>query len=477
MTLYNPIRFGKTIAYMLQNTEYNVPAYIKWLNRIRKFDSVMYRRKLVGTKFASMFRLFATLGELTQILAGLGMAAFYLVKHKFVFMVLGLGIAGSAPLFWAYLVVLPLIIGRLLVSSPKERKLIARSKQIFAKSSATKIAVAGSYGKTTVKELLGTILSEAKKVAITPANKNVAYSQAIFASILDGSEDVLVVEFGEGKKGDVVQFTDTLQPDIGFVTGIAPAHLDQYSSLDQAAQDIFYLAQYLSDKKSLYVNADSPAAAEYVSSNFTTYNSTGCGDLKVKNLKLEITGMSFKLVNHTTSYNLKTALVGEHLLGPISACVAVASSLGLTKAQIEAGVAKTAPFEHRLQPRQLASGAWIIDDTYNGNIDGIAAGTRLLKQLTAKRKIYVTPGLVDQGDLTKEVHVKLGGFIAKSGADVTVLMQNSVTDFIIEGLKSSGYSGELKIESDPLNFYSNIEAFVAAGDIILMQNDWPDNYN
>jgi hypothetical protein len=60
---------------------------------------------------------------------------------------------------------------------------------------------------------------------------------------------------------------------------------------------------------------------------------------------------------------------------------------------------------------------------------------------------------------------------------MTVLIKNSATDYILAGLKEGGYSGELLIEDDPLNFYTNLSQFVAAGDLVLMQNDWPDNYN
>jgi UDP-N-acetylmuramoyl-tripeptide--D-alanyl-D-alanine ligase len=128
-----------------------------------------------------------------------------------------------------------------------------------------------------------------------------------------------------------------------------------------------------------------------------------------------------------------------------------------------------------MQPYQL-SGAWIIDDTYNGNLEGIGAGTRLLKDLDAKRKLYVTPGLVDQGEQTESVHNKVGQLIAESQPDVVVLMRNSVTEYIKAGLKEGKFSGELRIEDNPLEFYTNLSHFIASGDLVVMQNDWTDNY-
>jgi UDP-N-acetylmuramoyl-tripeptide--D-alanyl-D-alanine ligase len=128
-----------------------------------------------------------------------------------------------------------------------------------------------------------------------------------------------------------------------------------------------------------------------------------------------------------------------------------------------------------MQPYQL-DGAWIVDDTYNGNIEGIRAGTELLKELPGRRKIYVTPGLVDQGKESKRVHQEMGGLIAAASPDIVVLMHNSATPYIVQGLQSAGYAKETIIEDDPLGFYVNLAAFVATGDVVLMQNDWTDNY-
>ncbi|HEY1835426.1 MAG TPA: hypothetical protein VGG13_01240, partial [Candidatus Saccharimonadales bacterium] len=96
--------------------------------------------------------------------------------------------------------------------------------------------------------------------------------------------------------------------------------------------------------------------------------------------------------------------------------------------------------------------------------------------LPAKRKLYVTPGLVDQGRETENVHRQMGELIATANPDVVVLMQNSVTAFIQQGLEAANFKNELRLEPDPLNFYTNLNHFVAAGDLVLMQNDWPDNY-
>jgi UDP-N-acetylmuramoyl-tripeptide--D-alanyl-D-alanine ligase len=224
------------------------------------------------------------------------------------------------------------------------------------------------------------------------------------------------------------------------------------------------------------VNAESKQAQAYVKSGYHTYTQKGIDESVVSEIVSTIHGVSFTLKTKQNDYSLSVALLGRHTIGPVCAAVAIAEKLGLTKEQIEDGVAALRPYEHRMSPRQIVEGAWLIDDTYNGNIDGLAAGLHLLAELEAGRKIYVTPGLVDQGPETQSVHERLGTLIVEASPDVVVLMKNSVTDYIVKGMNTAGYSGELRLEDDPLHFYKNIDQFVASGDVVLMQNDWPDNY-
>lgn len=466
--------YPKTLIYMLQRTEYQVVPYLKWHWQTNNFDLVMKRGALELTKRARLLLFAIDLGIVLQVLVSL-LLIYSGIRHQ-IFWEFGIGVCVliSYPLVWAYAATIPLLLGRWLVAIPKEKRQIEASKKIFNSTKALKIAVAGSYGKTTMKELLGEVLAEGKKVAMTPANKNVAVSHAQFASQLSGQEDVIIVEFGEGRPGDVASFSDTIKPDYAVITGLAPAHLDHYKDLEEAGQDIFSLADYLKNKN-VYVNGESEAIGSYLKPTHMVYSYEGVGKYKVSNIKLDFSGTSFDLGYNGKKLHLKSGLLGKHQVGPLAAVAVISLKLGLSVKQVEAGVAKTVPFEHRMQPR-LVGGAWVIDDTYNGNIDGIRAGLNLLSDLSAKRKIYITPGLVDQGVENQAVHETMGRLIAEAKPDQVVLMRNSVVDIIQKGLDEAGYKGELKIENDPLNFYINLEQFVAVGDLVLMQNDWPDNY-
>jgi len=473
LSMYSPA-FPKTLVYMLQSTEYQVADYLRWFWRTTNFSKVTRRRTLDYTKPARLLLAAVRSGILVQLLIGLCLIFIGLRSDNQYLCIAGSAIIILYPIVWAHLITVPLVLGRVFISRPAENKLIAASTEIFAKHPGKKIAVAGSYGKTTMKELLATVLSEGLTVAATPANKNVSISHAYFARKLTGSEDVLVIEYGEGAPGDVARFAKITQPTHAIITGLAPAHLDKYLTLDAAGRDIMSVADYLKNQQ-VFINDESPELKSFIKDEHERFNAAGVLGWKVRNIKLSLKGTSFDLCKGKRAIALQSGLVGRHQIGFLSLVATLGLQLGQTTEQIQAGIAKTKPFEHRMQPYQLG-GAWIIDDTYNGNLEGLRAGTALLAELPASRKIYVTPGLVDQGDQAERVHVEAGQLIAVAQPDIVVLMQNSVTKFIQTGLAKAGFDGEVRIEVDPLEFYTNLNLLVAAGDLVLMQNDWTDNY-
>jgi len=460
------LRYPRAVIYMLQRCEYEVKPFLKWYFKVENFNKISIRGSLVKTSKSKILLLLLDLIILLDILGAL-----YLMLSGYLFFV-GIIVLILYPFISAMLLLIPLIVARVFIVLPQQKTLIRQSRTIFKNTKATKIAVAGSFGKTTMKELLATVLSEGGEVAATPGNKNVAASHAIFASRLTGKEKFIVVEFGEGKPGDVVRFTKTISPNVGVITGVAPAHLDKYPSVEAAADDIFSLATGLGHKNT-YVNGESDYIKSHLVPSDQVYSRSGVGDWKVSSVVNGLEGICFDLSRGKQKIRVRSKLLGRHQIGPLSAVAILALDNGLTIKQIEAGLAKTVAFEHRMELRKVG-GAYVIDDAYNGNLQGIKAGLSLIAELPAKRKIYVTPGLVDQGKDTAKIHNEIGKLILEANPEKVVLIKNSVTDDILAGMK--GYSGEVIIETSPLPFYLNLDKFLATNDLLLMQNDWPDNY-
>jgi UDP-N-acetylmuramoyl-tripeptide--D-alanyl-D-alanine ligase len=471
--MYSP-SYPSKLGYMLQMVGYSPKEFWEWWTRVQDFRVVDKRRQLQPTRAGKLAVLSATLIILFQLLLSVGLTVLSVNNGNVWLQLLGFVLLISYP-FTAAIGLLKVVwLGDTLVVRPRHKKRIQHSASIFKEHPGTIIAVAGSYGKTTMKEVLKTVLAEGGKTAATPGNKNVAISHARFAESLKGDEKFVIVEFGEGYKGDVARFCETVDPDIGIVTGLAPNHLDEYGTVDELKRDLLSLPNYLKEKNS-YICCDTPELANSVGTS-TPYGVDGVLGWKVHDVKNTVEGLRFDLKKSGKTIKVHSGLVGRHLIATLALAAVLAHELGLSNKQIEDGLSKTLPFEHRLQPRNL-HGAWIIDDTYNGSIEGIRAGLALLSDLkTTGKKIYVTPGLVGQGEETEAVHKELGELIAKAKPDMVVLMSNSTTEIIRESLEVNGYTGLVEIVDDPLSYYTNIDVTLAKGDIVLMQNDWTDNY-
>lgn len=464
---YYSLKLPIYLVYMFQQVEYNPHKFARWVLRYPDLRTVMHRQKLVWTLKAkalasiiSFFGLFYILQILVYIVNAPLVALLTLLLSPYLLILL------------AYILVLA---AWLYIEEPRRSGVIRNATKLFANHPGIKVAVAGSYGKTTMKELLLTVLSEGKNVVATPGNKNVPISHAAWVKRLTGDEEILIVEYGEGAPGDIKKLAKLSQPQYGIITGLAPNHLDEYKNLAAVSKDLLSLSDYV-EKDYLFINADSQAFTASDLAMGANYSASQVLGWNISDIAVDYSGTSFLMKKAKKSIRVKSGLLGRHQVGPLALCAALADELGLTIQQIEAGLAKTQAFEHRMQARKQ-NGAWIIDDTYNGSLEGIRAGLQLLTDLKAKRKIYVTPGLVDQGIETERVHLEIGELIGKANPDRVVLMQNSTTEYMVKGLEASGYKGELQIQADPLNYYLNLEQVIAAGDLVVLQNDWTDNYS
>ena len=460
---------------MLQDTEYRLKGYFEWYHRTSDFTAVMKRRKLTVTRKVALLRYALWTVWLIVILAVAALVIVGSLMQSYVLGLIALIVLILLPFVLAYGIAIPLFIGWLTIQRPKEKAMIEKARGILAAHPAVKIAIVGSYGKTTVKEILLTVLSEGKKVAATPGNMNTPIGISRFARKLTGDEEVLIVEFGEEKVGDVKMLSELSSPTMAVMTGINEAHLVSFKTIENTINTIFEITDYLGDKP-VYKNSENDFVKDNAEEDEYLYSRKGVSGWRVSGATTSLeSGTQFTAKKGTKVITASTQLIGLHTVGPSVAAIAIADGLGLTTKQIEAGLEKVVPFDHRMQPRQL-HGAWVIDDTYNGNSDGVSAGLDLLRTSHATRRIYVTPGLVEQGDKTQSVHEAIGRHIASS-ADIAVLMNNSVTEYIVAGLTENKFKGELIIIDDPLDFYTNLDQFVARGDVVLMQNDWTDNYH
>ncbi len=467
-------KYPTTLVYMLQASEYTIRDYIEWLGRVDDFGHVMVRKKLVMTTKAKALFVVTWLLILLWLVAilyiALGMPASASLLAVVALVIL-------FPLVLPYALVVPLWLGQLLVQRPRERAALALASATLAKHPGYKIAIAGSYGKTSMKHILETVLAQKLHTAGAPHSYNTPLGIAKFIGGLKGDEEVLVFELGEYYPGDIRSLSTFVQPDLGIITGVNEAHLSRFKTLDATAAGIFELADY-KPSMAIYVNGESKLAYDYAQKHYkpTFYGHKGSHGWEITNAHSDIEGTHFVASKAKRTVKARTKLLGLHQVGPIAAAIAIAAELGLSDKQIEQGIAALEPFPHRMEIRTGSDNIPVIDDSYNGNPDGAKALITFLAGLKEFRRFYITPGFVEMGTRSSVVHQELGRELAAAKIEVVALIRNSVTNDVAVGLNSADYAGRVLWFEDAESCFTGIHQYTKKGDILAFQNDWPDNY-
>lgn len=356
----------------------------------------------------------------------------------------------------------------------------ANLKILNLKSETKVIGIAGSYGKTTMKEVLAAVLSAKFKTIATPESVNTPVGIARWIlNKLNQDIQIIIVEMGEHYKGDVKDICKIAKPDIAVVTGINEAHLERMKKLDTIVETIFEIVSNAKAGAMVVINGDDRHVMEH-------YKEFVWPDNKIEVFKIEdlrLKEFNTEMLQWEAEFEgigkVKISLLGEYALGDVSAAVKIARSLGMANEEIIAGIKNIKPVEHRLQGLRSAGGIVVIDDAYNGNPEGAAEAIKVLSRFKNRRKVFITPGLVEMGKSSAEVHRQIGRQLA-GVADVVVLIKNSVTPWIEEGIKSSSQqsadSCQLIWFSTAPEAHQNLSKILKPGDTVLFQNDWGDQY-
>lgn len=385
------------------------------------------------------------------------------------------------------------------------------------------IGIAGSYGKTTMKEVLKQVLSIKYKVLSTPESVNtpVGIGRWVLKSV-DKNTEIVIIEMGEHYKGDVEEICNIAKPDVAVVTGINEAHLERMKTLGNITDTVFEVVLKSKAGALIVLNGDDKNVMghykEYVWPDHVIERFK-IEDLRLKKFDTEKLGWdtecdfsviarseatkqsitnkeiaaSSRLIvaprNDNVPDKVFINLLGEYAVGNVVAAIKIADSLGMSREDILKGIAKIKPVEHRLQPIKSAGDVLVIDDAYNGNPAGVAEAIKVLSRFENRRKLFITPGLVETGKAKEDIHHKIGQQLA-GVADLVILIKNSVTPYIELGIKN--YELRMKGQKNlstahyPLptilwfntaqEAHENLKNILKPGDVILFQNDWGDQY-
>ncbi len=328
-------------------------------------------------------------------------------------------------------------------------------KRVAEMSDLQIICITGSYGKTSIKNFVAQILSKKFRVYATPRSVNTIGGIVgdVNNSLPLGTE-IYVCEAGARESGDIYEITTFLEPQTVVVGKVGAAHIEYFKSLKNIiATKLEIMQSPRLERAFIHTSVTDEPHAKV----------TFFGD-DIQNLVATLEGTKFELKIGDEIFSLHTDILGEFQSMNIAVAVRIAKSFGMSNEEIIQAVKELKPVEHRLQMIK-AGGKLIIDDGYNGNIDGMLEGIRLCS-LHGGRKVIVTPGLVESSE---ELNLKLIHAI-NSVFDIAI-----VTGALNAELFEKNLDVKMKIMLPDKSKLVNVLAEeTRAGDIILFANDAPN---
>ena len=355
-------------------------------------------------------------------------------------------------------------------------------EKLQGRSDLIKIGITGSFGKTSTKFILKAILSQRYDVLATPASFNTPMGLTrVIREQLEPHPPILLAEMGARHVGDIAELCQLVQPQYGVLTSVGEQHLETFGTIEQVAATKNELIEALPQDGAAFFAADGAWCDKlYQRCAIEKYRaglSGGYLALYAEDIQVGPFGSRFTLCDAEGGrVQCQTKLLGRHNIQNIVLCCAVAKRLGLTLEEIAKGVAKAEPVEHRLQLIPGAGGVTIIDDAFNANPVGAQAALDVLRDFPGRRLI-VTPGLVEQGEKEYELNYKLGMQLAGS-CDAAILVGRKRCQPILRGALEGGMRQSQITLVGNLNEATAVLARLGRpGDVVLFENDLPDNYN
>ena len=347
----------------------------------------------------------------------------------------------------------------------------------------TVVAVAGSYGKTSTKEFLATILSERFEVLKPPGSYNTPLGLArVIREQLTPRHEVLVAELGDWVPGDIAFLCKLLAPRVGVLVNIGPEHLERFKTLERIEASKLELLAALPADGIAIVNHDDPRvrrlALQARAERVVRFGQAEAGaEVRASDVRTTRDGLEFTVeADGYGSARFNVGVLGRHNVENLLAAVAAALALGLTLDEAARAARRIQPVEHRLQPIAGAGGVLIVDDAFNSNPSGAAAALEVLRELPGGQKILVTPGMVELGALEEEANRSFGSQAA-AVCDAVILVGHDRSAPLLDGLRAAGFRMDrVEVVRTLAEATEHLGRLVRAGDVVLFENDLPDTY-
>jgi UDP-N-acetylmuramoyl-tripeptide--D-alanyl-D-alanine ligase len=337
------------------------------------------------------------------------------------------------------------------------------------------VAITGSNGKTTTKEMAAAIVARHRPVLKNHANLNNLVGLPLTLLQLSTSHQAAVVEMGMNHPGEIARLTEIAAPDVGLITNVQPAHLEGLGSLEgiQAAKGELFAG--LARKATIVVNRDDPRVVQLAASfpgrqvGFSTLDPAADVALaKVIAMDLESTRFLLRLGGETQEIRIHVA--GRHHLTNAVAAAAVGWALKVPSGDIAEGLASFRPFDKRMEILALRGDVHLINDTYNANPGSMTAALQTLRALAGGgRSVALLGDMLELGERSPELHREVGRVAAREAVDYLLAMGKQA-DYLLKGAAEGGMAADRLIQgSDHKELAQKVLELLVPGAWVLMK--------
>lgn len=286
------------------------------------------------------------------------------------------------------------------------------------------IAVTGSVGKTTTKDLITSVMSQGYKVLKTVGNMNNHIGLPMTILKLR-DHNALVVEMGMDHFGEIRELTNIAHPTMCVISNIGTSHLENLGSRENILKSKLEILEGTKDNSPIAVNNDNDLLSEWAKNNTTnhkviTYGITNKSDVMAKDIKSFEDKSIFTLVVNSEEYEVEIPIGGRHFVynALCAICVGIENNIEIEK--IIQGIKNVEMTKRRMEVVKSKTGATIINDTYNASYDSVKAGLEYLYSVKSDRRIAILGDMLCLGKYEKELHEKVGEEVVKNKVDILI---------------------------------------------------------
>ena len=341
-----------------------------------------------------------------------------------------------------------------------------------AQFAARRIAVGGSNGKTTTKELLAAVLAERLATLASEASFNNDIGVPLTLLRLTANHAVAVLEAGTNHPGELALLVALIAPEFGVITSIGREHLEHFGDVAGVAEEEGALAAGLPAEGRLFLNGDDPWSAALAARSAAPVIRVGCGpanDWRAEQIRLDEQGAEFSVRGPRAELagQYRVNLLGRHQVGNALLALAVAAELGLTAAEIRRGLAACRPARMRLQTWDW-NGVRVLDDAYNANADSMLAALATLRDLPcAGRRVAVLGDMAELGGQAPAAHAEVGRGAVAAGVD-RLFAVGRMAGVLGSAARAEGLAAVSEYAT-PAAAAAELRSYLRPGDVLLLK--------